>query len=254
MGFTVTSETVADHLERLVGSPLVLREQIEGYVRASLGEAEITARSSAALLRRVRDKELYRPSGWRSWRSFCAFFSPEEPERIDILIRALEVLESRGEKRDFGMPEARQLAGWGGDRKSELARKDQERNPALEKHRGETRHRTLARLRRDDPALAARVERGELTANAAAVAKGWRKKRDPGRQLDKAWDAATPEQRAACVAKKTAAVHEPDGLEQLCQAWRHTWDAWHQVSEDERAAFRADHADKLRRPLDGPRP
>jgi hypothetical protein len=111
-----------------------------------------------------------------------------------------------------------------------------------------------ARLRRDDPALAARVERGELTANAAAVAKGWRKKRDPGRQLDKAWDAATPEQRAACVAKKTAAVHEPDGLEQLRQAWRHTWDAWHQVSEDERAAFRADHADELRRLLDGPRP
>ena len=83
----------------------------------------------------------------------------------------------RGEKRDFGEEEARALAGHGGDRRSEQARKDQERNPALEKHRGETRMRTLARLRRDDPDLAARVERGELTANKAAVDKGWRKKR-----------------------------------------------------------------------------
>lgn len=32
---------------------------------------------------------------------------------------------------------------------------------------------TLARLRRDDPETAERVERGELSANAAAVAKGW---------------------------------------------------------------------------------
>jgi hypothetical protein len=210
MGFTVTSETVADHLERLVGSPLVLREQIEGYVRASLGEAEITARSSAALLRRVRDKELYRPSGWRSWRSFCAFFSPEEPERIDILIRALEVLESRGEKRDFGMPEARQLAGWGGDRKSELARKDQERNPALEKHRGETRHRTLARLRRDDPALAARVERGELTANAAAVAKGWRRKPTRLDELRRAWRRTSAEDRRAFLAEISGHEEKPE--------------------------------------------
>jgi hypothetical protein len=114
-----------------------------------------------------------------------------------------------------------------------------------------------ARLRRDDPELAAQVERGEITANAAAVAKGWRKKHDPGRQLDKAWDAATPEQRAACVARKAAAVHEPNGLERLRQAWRDTWDAWHHVSEDERAAFMADHSDEmrqLRQLLDGPRP
>jgi hypothetical protein len=44
-----------------------------------------------------------------SWQAFCAFFRPNEPERIDVLIRALEVLENRGEKRDFGEDEARQL-------------------------------------------------------------------------------------------------------------------------------------------------
>jgi hypothetical protein len=240
VSFAVTSETVADHLERLVGSPLVLREQIEGYVRASLGEAEITARSSAALLRRVRDKELYRPSGWRSWRSFCAFFSPEEPERIDILIRALEVLESRGEKRDFGMPEARQLAGWGGDRKSELARKDQERNPALEKHRGETRHRTLARLRRDDPALAARVERGELSAHAAAVEKGWRKPRTPYGDMESGWNRASDADRARFEA---GIVGPSTRVERICRDWR-------EATEDERAAVIARHADELRRMLE----
>ena len=65
------------------------------------------------MLRRIRDKQLYLPSGWPSWQAFCAYFSPEEPERIDILIRALEVLESRGEKRDFGEAEADAAVGAG---------------------------------------------------------------------------------------------------------------------------------------------
>jgi hypothetical protein len=62
------------------------------------------------------------------------------------------------------------------------------------------REYTLARLRRDDPELAARVERGELSANAAAVQKGWRKPPDPYRQLDKVGTAITPEQRAIFAA------------------------------------------------------
>jgi hypothetical protein len=116
MSLIITPEKVADHLERLVGNPLELREQLEARVIARLRQAEVTARFGAVVFRRIRDKELYRPSGWPSWRAFCAFFSPEEPERIDILIRALEVLQSRGEKRDFGEAKARALAGWGGDR------------------------------------------------------------------------------------------------------------------------------------------
>ena len=58
------------------------------------------------------------------------------------------------------------------------------------------RPNTLARLRRDDPEMAERVGRGELSANAAAVAKGWRKPADPFKQLCRLWKAATPEQRA----------------------------------------------------------
>jgi hypothetical protein len=41
----------------------------------------------------------------------------------------------------------------------------------------DTERRVIARLKRDDPALADRVVRGEVTPNAAAREKGWRKPR-----------------------------------------------------------------------------
>jgi hypothetical protein len=195
-GYSITPEKVADHLERLVGDPRELREQLEARVIAELRQAEVTARFGAVVFRRIRDKELYSPSGWPSWRAFCAYFSPEEPERIDVLIRALEVLESRGEKRDFDEPEARQIAGWGGDRKSGKARADQAGNRHLDRKEMNTVEHIKARLHRDDPDLAARVEAGELTANAAAILKGWRKRPEPYRQLVLWWDRATPKDRA----------------------------------------------------------
>jgi hypothetical protein len=136
---------------------------------ALLDEAE-----NRELAGRIRDKELYRPLGWPSWRSFCAFFSPEEPERIDILIRALEVLESRGEKRDFGLPEARELVlrdKPGRPRKDDGNSRDHENIGG----RTDTVAYVKARLRRADPELLARVEAGELSANRAAIQKGWRK-------------------------------------------------------------------------------
>jgi hypothetical protein len=58
----------------------------------------------------------------------------------------------------------------------------------------------LARLRRDDPDLAARVERGELSANAAARAKGWRKPADAYRELVRWWERADRRQRDAFLA------------------------------------------------------
>jgi hypothetical protein len=56
-----------------------------------------------------------------------------------------------------------------------------------------------ARLRRDDPALAARVERGELTANAAAVAKGWRKTPTRVERMLRDWREATEDERVAVL-------------------------------------------------------
>src|SRR3982751_5017863 len=88
------------------------------------------------------------------------------------------------------------LGKHGGDRRSEQARKDQVNHGSLAQTptaKLPRKERTLRRLRRDDPALATRVERGELTANAAAVAKGWRKKKpepDLYEQLCRRWDRA----------------------------------------------------------------
>ena len=72
--------------------------------------------------------------------------------------------------------------------------------------RSETKDRTLARLRRDDPDLATQVERGELTANAAAVAKGWRKTPTRVERMRRDWHAATEDERAAFLAEIGAAI------------------------------------------------
>jgi hypothetical protein len=191
----ITPERVADHLERLIDDPAELREQLEANVRARLEESEINARFGAVLFRRVRDKHLYEPSGWPTWRDFCAFFSPQEPERIDVLIRALEVLESRGEKRDFGEPEAREIVL----RDKPGRPRNDERNAGNHQHYSRAEHNTVRhiedRLRREDPDLAERVERGELTAHAAAVEKGWRKPRTPYGDMVSGWRRASDHDR-----------------------------------------------------------
>jgi hypothetical protein len=51
---------------------------------------------------------------------------------------------------------------------------------------------TLARLRRDRPDLAAQVEAGELSAHAAAIEAGFRRKPTPPDELRRAWAKASP--------------------------------------------------------------
>ena len=71
-------------------------------------------------------------------------------------------------------PASALLGKHGGDRKSRSYKQENQAcNDGLLKH-GTAAH-WKARLRRDDPDLSARVDRGELSANAAAVLKGWRK-------------------------------------------------------------------------------
>jgi hypothetical protein len=174
---------------------------------------EITARFAAVFFRRVRDKQLYRPSGWRSWRAFCAYFSPEEPERIDIFIRALEVLESRGEKRDFGEEEAKRLAAaetmanteaavrnlsaaeygaMGGRGKKAVADGNGFKPPVG----SNSTSYLAARLKRDHPEIAEAVKRGEYPLiRAAAKAAGIIKPPDAYKQLLAWWDRASDEER-----------------------------------------------------------
>ena len=53
---------------------------------------------------------------------------------------------------------------------------------------------TLARLDRDNPALAERVRAGELSANAAAIEAGWRKKSSSLKQICRLLLELTPEE------------------------------------------------------------
>lgn len=85
------------------------------------------------------------------------------------------------------------LGSHGGDRRSEKVT-DQGVRAHLARGTGQRAY-TLARLRRDDPDLALRVEAGEISANAAAVSKGWRKSPGAYRQLCTAWHRATFDER-----------------------------------------------------------
>jgi hypothetical protein len=92
-----------------------------------------------------------------------------EPEEIAV---AVEWLRLNPDNVPRSLERVQNLAGWGGDRRSEKA-KDQDRVPTL-KTRG--RAYDLARLKRDRPDLAEKVIAGELSANAAAIEAGFRKK------------------------------------------------------------------------------
>jgi hypothetical protein len=100
-----------------------------------------------------------------------------EPEEINIAVAWLKLNPSDG---PLPLDHAVKLGRHGGNRKSEEAKKYQDRNPIL-KRRG--RDYDLARLRRDRPDLAERVEAGEVSANAAAIEAGFRRKPTPYEQV-----------------------------------------------------------------------
>lgn len=75
----------------------------------------------------------------------------------------------------------------GGEKNSSHARRIKEGT--------DTKEYKLTRLDRDRPDLAARVRAGELSANAAAIAAGFRKPRKALNDLCAAWRRATPEER-----------------------------------------------------------
>jgi hypothetical protein len=102
-----------------------------------------------------------------------------EPEEVEIAVRWLQLNHP---EEPIGLPKVLKLgkqklrllpgeAGeWGGDRKS-----DQRRITTSIEHR-HTVPGILRRLNRDRPELAEKVANGELSANAAAIEAGFRKK------------------------------------------------------------------------------
>lgn len=118
-----------------------------------------------------------------------------DPELIGWAVEGLRALNPGAPiPFDRAVEAGRVLGAHGGDRRSERAREDQGCDHKLERY-GTADH-WLARLRRDDPELAVRVERGELSAHAAAIAKGWRKPRSAYHDLCAAWRRASLEERA----------------------------------------------------------
>ena len=85
----------------------------------------------------------------------------------------------------------RKLQTHGGDRTK------QGDNVTLPLVRGNSIEYTIARLDRDAPELAARVRAGDISANAAAIEAGFRKKLTGIDRLRSAWKAATPSERRA---------------------------------------------------------
>jgi hypothetical protein len=64
---------------------------------------------------------------------------------------------------------------------------------------GNSRAYTVSRLQRESPDLFAKVAAGEMSANAAAIKAGFRKRKTPLDQLRAAWGKANPLERATFV-------------------------------------------------------
>jgi hypothetical protein len=116
-------------------------------------------------------EQMYRALGFASAEDMVRRGYALEPEEINI---ALEWLKHNPPDEPLPLDQAVKLGKHGGDRKSEKL-KDQVGIARL-KSNGSI-ERTLARLDRDGfTALAAKVRAGELSANAAAIQAGYRKK------------------------------------------------------------------------------
>lgn len=74
---------------------------------------------------------------------------------------------------------------------------DRGNNITSTKQRGTSKEYAVARLDRDAPELAAKVRAGDISANAAAIEAGFRKKLTGIDRLRSAWKAATPPERRA---------------------------------------------------------
>jgi len=148
----------------------------------------------AEMVREAQEFEAWRVVGFASFEEFCHAKLDMTLDEVDVIVRGVMVAGGRVVTKQ----EAVELGSHGGDRRSEEV-KDQVTNGRLKpisKLGPNTRERTLARLHRDRPDLAAKVEAGELSANAAAIEAGFRKKLTPLDELQRAWKKASSKEKA----------------------------------------------------------
>ena len=116
----------------------------------------------------------------------------EDPERIEGLIRN----------------DAETLVMWREAMKGQVGRpvKELDDNITQLNPKGTSRSYTVSRLQRESPALFAQVVAKTLSANAAAIQAGWRKKPTVVDQFAALWKKANKEQRDAFLASIGAKI------------------------------------------------
>jgi hypothetical protein len=136
-------------------------------------------------------RQMYRELGFTSAERMIRDGYGLEAEEVSLVVEWLR-LNPPNEPVSFDAAKA-VLNANGGDRRSAEFQVD---NIKL-KHKGGTdREYVLARLRRDSPHLADEVEAGHLSANAAAIQAGFRKKPTPFEIVAKQLPKLTDEERA----------------------------------------------------------
>lgn len=146
------------------------------------------------LLRIVADAEECDWLGYGSREKYMRDGLDLDPVAVDLAIGFLRAAELEVPiEFSAAVEEGRKLAAHGGDRRSERANQGDNHN--LDS-RGTSAAYTIARLERDRPDLAAMVKAGELSANAAGVEAGFRKKSTPLDRLRSAWRSASANERA----------------------------------------------------------
>jgi hypothetical protein len=135
------------------------------------------------LVRRLLDEDAWQefdappPSGHTEYASFREFVEAPAPAGLGSRLGHLLALcgsddDLRGRVQRLYDEEIQPLAKHGGDRRPDGG---QGNRITLTMQRGDSRDYVIARLERDDPQLAQRVKRGEITATAASRLKGWKK-------------------------------------------------------------------------------
>lgn len=142
---------------------------------------------------RLWERRFCRAKG-RPFKSALEYFTHNEPDGVgttpDMVAKLLKGTDVEGKWREAA-------AGHIG-RPSKDEKNDNIIN--LRAQQGTSRAFTLARLEREAPKLAAAVHAGEMSANAAAIEAGFRKKPTPFEQVQKLIPKLTKGERAKLVA------------------------------------------------------
>ena len=158
-----------------------------GQLKLTLGKLDSDAKNAGDWLKLFEEHE-----GWKvlGYAGLSLFLSKE----LDLDEKFAERLKEAKPGQTI-----RQLRPWGDARDKERNEKGQfvesKGNNITSGRRGTSTKYTLARLHRDRPDLAKKVEAKELSANAAAIEAGFRKKPTPLDEMRRAWKKASKKER-----------------------------------------------------------